>query len=133
MNYGPPDLSPHCACADSGPRAARAMLCQSGHLTECHAPLTCEEAACSHLRRYYEDEDTDPVELEARISRQEAQATTRLAALANPACSHCQRKGYTTVETTLGLGEIRIPGTYSPSYFTLMAVCTCITPTIKAG
>lgn len=28
------------------------MLCQFGHMTECHYPLDCEEAQCSHLERY---------------------------------------------------------------------------------
>ena len=33
------------------------MFCQYGHMLECHYPLTCSEADCSH---YQADEDTNP-------------------------------------------------------------------------
>ncbi len=28
------------------------ILCMSGHLLECHWPVSCEEANCSHLKQY---------------------------------------------------------------------------------
>jgi hypothetical protein len=30
------------------------MFCHCGHMTECHWPLTCVEAQCSHFKRYQE-------------------------------------------------------------------------------
>lgn len=30
------------------------MLCPTGHLLECHAPMTCLQAKCSHLSKYDE-------------------------------------------------------------------------------
>lgn len=31
------------------------QFCPTGHMTECHYPLTCSQAKCSHLSRYDED------------------------------------------------------------------------------
>lgn len=31
------------------------MFCPTGHLLECHAPMTCDQAECSHLVKYDED------------------------------------------------------------------------------
>ena len=28
------------------------MFCFTGHLTECHYPMNCKDAACSHLEKY---------------------------------------------------------------------------------
>lgn len=28
-----------------------ALLCLTGHMLECHYPLTCEQANCSHFQR----------------------------------------------------------------------------------
>ncbi len=30
------------------------MFCHTGHLLECHAPMTCDQAKCSHLSKYNE-------------------------------------------------------------------------------
>lgn len=30
-------------------------FCMVGHMMECHAPMTCEQAKCSHLSRYIEE------------------------------------------------------------------------------
>ncbi len=53
--YPPPDLNPKCQCKGN---PMMQMLCSFGHMTECHYPDDCEEAQCSHLERY-EDDDTD--------------------------------------------------------------------------
>jgi len=39
-------MTGHCPLGGTGPTAC--MFCQYGHMTECHHPLTCEEAHCSH-------------------------------------------------------------------------------------
>jgi len=39
---------PLCQC-DNG---MAPMFCPFGHLTECHYPMNCEQAQCSHLERY---------------------------------------------------------------------------------
>lgn len=41
------DGATNCVC----PRAIDAMLCRFGHMLECHYPLTCEQANCSHVQR----------------------------------------------------------------------------------
>lgn len=38
---------PGCECAT----AAAALMCGSGHLLECHYPMNCEAARCSHWQR----------------------------------------------------------------------------------
>jgi hypothetical protein len=50
--YPPPEAHPHCRCKHN-PMAP--MFCSYGHLTECHAGLTCEQAQCGHVARYRED------------------------------------------------------------------------------
>ena len=43
--YPSPSDNPECQCAGS-PLAQ--MFCPFGHMTECHYPLTCSQAECSH-------------------------------------------------------------------------------------
>ncbi len=31
------------------------MFCQFGHMLECHHPMTCDQAECSHLAKYMEE------------------------------------------------------------------------------
>ncbi len=40
--------NPHCQCGN----AMRAFFCHTGHLTECHYPLTCQLAQCGHMASY---------------------------------------------------------------------------------
>jgi len=35
--------------------SAACMFCSYGHLLECHHPLTCEEARCSHWAEAWDD------------------------------------------------------------------------------
>lgn len=51
--YASPQLTPDCRC---WPDQMRAFWCETGHLTECHHPLTCRQAGCSHLERYADDD-----------------------------------------------------------------------------
>jgi hypothetical protein len=38
----------------------RCMMCECGHMTECHYPFDCEHANCSHLHKYnYNLQDID--------------------------------------------------------------------------
>jgi hypothetical protein len=46
LHGGP--TNPLCQCVN----ALRTMFCPFGHLTECHFPMNCEQAQCSHLERY---------------------------------------------------------------------------------
>jgi len=36
------------------------MFCEFGHMTECHYPMNCEEANCSHYQAQEEQERYDP-------------------------------------------------------------------------
>ena len=47
--YPPPAENPKCVCY---PNLLAAMFCMTGHMTECHYPMSCRDANCSHLDRY---------------------------------------------------------------------------------
>lgn len=47
--YHPPDETPNCQCQGN---PMKAFFCEFGHMTECHYPLHCREAKCSHLASY---------------------------------------------------------------------------------
>ncbi|MFW9973016.1 MAG: hypothetical protein ACFFDF_22715 [Candidatus Odinarchaeota archaeon] len=34
----------------------KCMFCPYGHMTECHFPLTCDEAECSHYQSQYQED-----------------------------------------------------------------------------
>jgi len=38
------EAHPACVC----PTAMAAAVCQYGHMLECHFPLTCQQAGCTH-------------------------------------------------------------------------------------
>ncbi len=56
MNYPPPSENPRCTCY---PNMLAAFWCPTGHMTECHAPRTCEEAECGHLQQYAPEEEPE--------------------------------------------------------------------------
>ena len=43
-------------CPQGGANPMACMFCQYGHMTDCHYPLTCDEAECSHYRAEMEAE-----------------------------------------------------------------------------
>ena len=45
--YPPPDQNPKCIC----PTRWAAFFCMTGHMLECHYPMSCQEAECSHYER----------------------------------------------------------------------------------
>lgn len=51
--YPAPDDNPECRCRSP----VKAFFCSTGHLTECHYSLTCEEAECRDLKLYREAAD----------------------------------------------------------------------------
>jgi len=44
--YPPPEKNPKCIC----PTIQAAFFCMTGHMLECHYPLTCAEAECDHWK-----------------------------------------------------------------------------------
>lgn len=50
-SYPPPGQNPECKC---WPNPMAAFFCMTGHLTECHWPMSCEEAECAHYLVYEE-------------------------------------------------------------------------------
>lgn len=46
------EANPACVC----PTAHAAMFCATGHMLECHYPMSCEQADCEHYRRETEDD-----------------------------------------------------------------------------
>lgn len=117
MNYIDPSHVHTCPCRDRG---ASTTFCMSGHLTECHYPLDCRDAACSHLPRYSED-------FLEQMPRFEHEARQRLTALAHPTCNQCNGSGLTTVQKTM---EINVPESMlhilqNPVTIQGLAICPC--------
>lgn len=48
--YPAPMENPNCQCNN----ALAAFYCRTGHMLECHYPMTCSEANCSHMDNYGE-------------------------------------------------------------------------------
>lgn len=48
-------------CPRGGFNPMACMFCPYGHMTDCHWPLTCEEAECSHYQQEMELEDAQEV------------------------------------------------------------------------
>ena len=44
----------NCPKGATGPMAC--MFCHEGHMAECHYPLTCAEAGCSHYQASFQEE-----------------------------------------------------------------------------
>jgi hypothetical protein len=42
-------------CPINATHPGACMFCMVGHILECHHPMTCEEAKCSHLAKYMEE------------------------------------------------------------------------------
>jgi len=42
-------------CPMGGTSPMACMFCQFGHMTDCHYPLTCEQANCSHFQEEVAD------------------------------------------------------------------------------
>jgi hypothetical protein len=64
VNYPDPQTNPICQCKDN---PMQAFFCPFGHMLECHYPYECQQAACSHLRKYdFEEQDIQLLEKQAR-------------------------------------------------------------------
>ena len=49
-------MNPKCVCRSM----MQAMFCLTGHMTECHYPLSCSQAECSHWEvEHLEDDQGD--------------------------------------------------------------------------
>ena len=122
MNYATPQSAPTCRCAVRGGLAP--MLCNTGHMLECHHPLTCDQAACNHLQRYT---SMEVGELAAR----EEQALLHLVELADPDCSTCHGVGYNETTTSVDVDNLEVPAEPEPARpqtleFVNLAICVCV-------
>jgi hypothetical protein len=43
-------------CPNGFTNALACIMCPFGHLTECHSPMSCEEAQCGHWQREVESQ-----------------------------------------------------------------------------
>ena len=119
MNYAKPELATVCPCRDRG-GIISPTFCMSGHLLECHYPLDCRQAACSHLTRYEEDLD------QAAMARLEEMALATLASLADPDCPACGGAGRTDVHEDLPVPE-GLRETFGDTFQTTrQSVCACV-------
>ena len=88
-SYLPPRLTERCICKEF---PIRATMCLMGHVTECHYPMDCALAACSHLANH--DFETD------EIARIRAASREIFDQLADPDCEICQGTGLRQIEIT---------------------------------
>ena len=133
MQYAPPNEVPKCLCLDKGPMAH--MLCPGGHLTECHFPLTCADATCSHLPRYEGFETDLMAELE-EITR------SLLSQLAERDCENCQGTGQVEISYEMAVPDFileaiaqSMPTSAETGTVTTRAaaVCSCISARAAAA
>ena len=99
MKYAIPSEVNVCTCQDAVPTVM--MFCRFGHMTECHFPLDCSQAACGHLPSY---DDFSEVQLDYM----DARAKSLLAILAevdregmDGECPECQGQGWIEKTYTL--------------------------------
>ena len=116
MNYATPDKAPICRCKDGS--VLSPMFCPAGHLTECHFPLDCKQAACSHLPRYEEIDKSE-------MARLEELAEGNIRRMASPDCADCKGAGHTEVATTVQMPRLNIIG-MSEITFVALAICPCV-------
>jgi hypothetical protein len=94
------------------------MYCTVGHLTECHYPIDCALAACSHLAEY--DFDTD------EINKIRAASREIFVDLADPNCPTCEGTAFRMVSTTVKeLHEIE-DDSVEDEYLHLETPCDCV-------
>ena len=123
MNYASPQATHICNCRDKG---MAPMFCPTGQLTECHHPLDCQEAACSHLPRYDEEMDQSEMELLEKL------AINHLQQLADPSCTRCSGEGRTEIQSTTPGPDLLQPEAVEEFTFTSTAVCPCVSnPTAR--
>ena len=66
MNYPSPEENPICQCRNN---LLAAFWCPFGHMTECHFPYRCGQAACTHLHGYdFSAEEIKSLEAKARVN-----------------------------------------------------------------
>lgn len=121
MTYAPPDHVPLCRCRASSAGAAAAFFCHTGHMTECHYPLSCDQAACSHLTRY--DDYT-----QEQLSDLANRAQQRLTSMADSSCPECSGSGLVklTIRTEIPTPDFLKEHTTEPTVsFAAQAICAC--------
>ena len=118
MNYAKPENAPLCRCKDKA--VLTAMFCPTGHITECHFPLNCRQAACSHLPRY--EEELEPQDM----ARLEEVAENTLSHLADPFCDQCDGAGRSDLPFTVELPDMPPILGASIITFTAVAICPCV-------
>ena len=112
MNYSPPDQVPVCPCRDRGGLAP--MFCPTGHLLECHYPLTCDVASCGHLPNYRPDRTRE------QVTESDQAALATLQHLAAPDCLQCQGAGASQVSYDMPFVDGQT------ITLTAKAICPCV-------
>ena len=121
MSYAPPSHAPVCPCREAG---SPGIFCPTGHMLECHYPLTCDAAGCGHLQRY---DDYSAAELDALAGA----ATARLKAMADTSCDACAGSGLVTrtVETSIPTPHwLRESNPADTISYQAKAICRCAAP-----
>lgn len=89
IGYLPPKMTPLCQCKHD---MVRTMFCETGHMLECHFPMTCDQAGCTHLYEYWENAD--------QARRWIKAAHFVLTKLADVGCEKCNGTGGMKVPTS---------------------------------
>ena len=121
MNYAPPEYVLLCRCRASGAGPAAAMFCPTGHMTECHYPLPCDQAACGHLPRY-DDYSQDQLDHLSNLAQE------RLRTMADASCPDCSGSGLVdrTIHTGIPTPDFLKEYTEEPTIsFDAQAICAC--------
>lgn len=111
LSYLPLEHTGECLCKGS---PMKAMFCMTGHMLECHYPLECQAAGCSHLIKY--DFTLDQAQ---ELSKA---ADNLLSQLADDDCEKCAGTAVMRVPASKVYGQI-LEGFEDSE---VQAVCDCV-------
>ena len=117
MNYASPQNTEACQCR--GQTGLPQIFCTTGHITECHFPFSCTEAACNHLPEY------DQISTE-KTQRLEATAKEIFSIAAQPQCEKCSGMGLRQITETILVPGIDPPNGEQGFEFAVNTVCACV-------
>ena len=117
MNYASHQNIEACQCR--GQTGLPQIFCTTGHITECHFPFSCTEAACNHLPKYQEIGQEIGQKLETT-------AREIFGMAAQPQCEKCGGMCLQQITETLLVPGIDPPNGKPVFEFAVNTVCACV-------
>ena len=117
MNYASHQNTEACQCR--GQTGLPQIFCTTGHITECHFPFSCTEAACNHLPKYQEIGQEIGQKLETT-------AREIFSIAAQPQCEKCGGMGLQQITETILVPGIDPPNGKPVFEFAVNTVCACV-------